>query len=130
MCTLVRPSSFFRTFLVVANLSAVLTLHAQTPSYGSKPLSAMSDKDAYRKALADYSAGRFEDALAAIKHAISKKKKPEYEKQQFEILSALADREAAQGEQACARMDIKTCEQQIAKARAFADTPKVKRLEQ
>ncbi len=69
----------------------------------------------------------------ALEKRNSKAKKPKPHKKYTplhdELEKQLADREAAVGFQACNGMDLETCEKQIAAAKAFATTTRVRRLE-
>jgi outer membrane protein assembly factor BamD (BamD/ComL family) len=116
--------------MFTAILLSIFMLPASVFSEKAKPLSAMSDKEAYKEAVAALSAGRPEDALEAIKYAMAKKKKPEYQQKQAEILTALSDRESDKGEQACSKMQFDICDQQISKAKSFAETDRLKKLQQ
>jgi len=118
--------------LIIFTLTS-LGLSQTAPSQPS--LAKLSDKDLFKRADAEDKAGRLDNAreaiLLVVQRAIEKKKKPDKKYQDLldSLNTRLANREAASGADACSRMDLETCQKQLAAAKKFATTPNVSQLE-
>lgn len=114
--------------LFVSLLLGNTVVLAQT---SDRPLSSLSEKDLFKKGEKDYKAGHLEDAREALMVGLEKRKKQhkKYTPLLEKINIELSDREVAKGEPACGKMDLQTCEKQIAAAKTFAVTPRVHTLE-
>lgn len=119
-------------------IAGLIILHTTVlPQVTPSQLEAMSEKKLYKEFDRAYSQRRLDYAYEVLKLALLKRnrgrKKPKPHKVYtplFRQLSAnLADREALRGIEACNRMDLDTCRDQISKARNFQNTEKVAELE-
>ncbi len=115
----------------VSLMFLTLIVDAQTRPAAQKPLSAMSEKELFKKANSDLEAGNLDGAREAIMLVITKKKKPDKKYEAFlaSVHTKLADREVTKGEAACDKLDLAACQNQIAAAKVFATTDRVKQLE-
>jgi hypothetical protein len=112
-------------------LSTALLLGCALSVFAVAQGKKLSDKDLFKKAEAEFAAGKLDDALTSITSARTLKKKPEkkYDDLFSRVSQQLADREAIKGEQACRNLDLVACEEQLKKAQSFGKTDGVSRLE-